>query len=377
MRLKKHNEGFSLVELLIAMAILSIIMLMVVQFMSTSSAANERTQYNMKAQTASNELINNLNTTLSMANYVRVVPCETGGTKQSQVYVKDGSTDGTRLEAMKTVAESSLSVPALTSDATTFTFDLVPDSYGNYVRTFSNVADLSDEQNYKDQRKVIVDMNNFRLPGEKKGTYYPLDSDTIEKDKNVRSFRCMKKILSDNSECFLYMKPSYIYIEYYNRTSTGEQLQYAIYQFDYVTDSDGNEVCSVYLKRGDLTNRNQMNRYTSAKTAINAIVADDKANKKQVGLLTDTLSDFYLSCDAEAGAFMVDFLMDVNGYMYNGKSIINLRNSQVLTERPQNSFKSNEKSEDYVAPDDESGGGGTEDDNSSESDSSEIPDSGN
>ena len=106
-------------------------------------------------------------------------------------------------------------------------------------------------------------------------------------------------------------------------------------------------------------------------------MADDKANKKQVGLLTDTLSDFYLSCDAEAGAFMVDFLMDVNGYMYNGKSIINLRNSQVLTERPQNSFKSNEKSEDYVAPDDESGGEGTEDDNSSESDSSETPDSGN
>lgn len=375
MRLKKHNEGFSLIELLIAMAILSIIMLMVVQFMSTSSAANKRTQYNMKAQTSSNELINNLNTTLSMANYVRVAPYETGGKKQSQVYVKDDSSNGIRKSEMKTVGESSLSVPALTSDATTFTFDLVPDSYGNYVRTFPNVADLSDEQNYKDQRKVIVDMNNFRLPGEKKGTYYPLESDTIEKDQNIRSFRCMKKILSDNSECFLYMKPSYIYVEYYDRTSSGDQLKYAIYKFDYSKDSDGKEVCSVYLNRGDIANRNQMNRYTSARSGIDTIVNDDKANNKQVGLLTDTLSDFYLSCDAEAGAFMVDFLMDVKGYLYNGRSIINIRNSQVLTERPQNSFKSNEQSEDYT-PSDESDGGETKDDNTSESGGSETPDSG-
>ena len=44
---RKHNQGFSLIELLIALTILSIVMIMVVQFMSTSSAAYRKNEKNL------------------------------------------------------------------------------------------------------------------------------------------------------------------------------------------------------------------------------------------------------------------------------------------------------------------------------------------
>ena len=74
MRQKHNNKGFSLVELLISMALLSIIMLMVVQFMATTTGANKKAKANMKAQTASEEFVGNIFDSMSMANYIRITP---------------------------------------------------------------------------------------------------------------------------------------------------------------------------------------------------------------------------------------------------------------------------------------------------------------
>ena len=45
---KRNNKGFSIIELLVSIAILSIIMLVVVQFMSTTSGAYQKNKKNLK-----------------------------------------------------------------------------------------------------------------------------------------------------------------------------------------------------------------------------------------------------------------------------------------------------------------------------------------
>lgn len=326
MKRVQQNKGFTLVELLISMALLSIIMLMVVQFMSTSTGANKRAKYNLKAQTAGSELITNMSETISQASYVQVVPYE------EQVYEKP---EGTRLEAMKT----SLRRP--TSDKTGFSFDLVPDDYGNFVRN-TNLEPL--------ERKVIVDMETYRLAGEKKDTYYPLSTDLDSSGVDVRSFRSMKQVSSGGDIFYLYVKPAYIYVENSVRESNSvgkkiEKLYYTIYRFDY-SDPDKTKV---YVYKDD-TMHNLANKVVTAKNRVNALSGED-------GLLTDDLKDFYLSCDAEGGAFMLDALMDVKGYMYNACETVALRNTEVLTARPYHSYRLGEGGEDadsgWTTPEDE------------------------
>lgn len=312
MKRMQRNKGFTLVELLISMALLSIIMLIVVQFMSTTTAAQKRTKYNLKAQTAANELMNNISDTMAQASYVRVVPAE------AKVYEK---TSGTRIEPMV----EGTSNP--TSDSSSFAFDLVPDDYGNYVR--------NTDTNTKN-RKVIVDMDTYQLVGEKQGTVYPLTNDLEAKGTDVRSFRCMKQKSGPNVK-YLYVKPAYIYVEYNGRTTNEggdleNHLYYVMYRFDY-SEPDS---AKVYMVRGE-TNHNTSEKLAAAKSAVDALSDED-------GLLTDDLEDFYLSCDAEGGAFMLDALMDVKGYMYNATTTVAVRNTEVLTAKPINSYQLGEGS---------------------------------
>lgn len=312
MKRVQRNKGFTLVELLISMALLSIIMLIVVQFMSTTTAAQKRTKYNLKAQTAGNELMNNISDTMSQASYVRVVPAE------EKVYKK---TSGTRIEPM----EEGTSNP--TSDSSSFAFDLVPDDYGNYVRnTDTNTVN----------RKVIVDMDTYQLVGEKQGTVYPLTNDLEAKGRDVRSFRCMKQTSGPNVT-YLYVKPEYIYVEYNGRTTNEEgdlenHLYYVMYRFVY----EDAKPTKVYMVRGETTH-NTFEKLAAAKSAVNGLSGEE-------GLLTDDLKDFYLSCDAEGGAFMLDALMDVKGYMYNATTTVAVRNTEVLTAKPINSYQLGEGS---------------------------------
>lgn len=345
MKRVQQNKGFTLVELLISMALLSIIMLMVVQFMSTTTGANRRAKYNMKAQTAGSELITNMSESISQASYVQVIPYE------ADVYEKP---EGTRLEAMKTC----LLRP--TSDTTGFSFNLVTDDYCNFVRN-TNLEPL--------ERKVIVDMQTYQLLGEKKDQIYPLSTDLDKSGADVRSFRSMKQVSKSGNVSYLYVKPAYIYVENSVREDNAvgvkvEKLYYTMYRFDY-SDPDKTKV---YVYKDD-TAHNFANKVVTAKNKADALSGED-------GLLTDDLKDFYLSCDAEGGAFMLDALMDVKGYMYNACETVALRNTEVLTARPYRSYRLGEGGddadsgwstpEDETNPDDE--GSGSEESGSGESD---------
>ncbi|MGN0438143.1 MAG: type II secretion system protein J [Lachnospiraceae bacterium] len=299
----QQNKGFSLIELLVSMALLSIIMLMVVQFMSTTTAANKRAKYNMKSQTSASELMTHISESIAVANYVQVVPYDSG------VYEKP---EGVRKEAMAT----GLLRP--TKDKAGFTFNLVCDNYVNFVRNTSREPD---------ERKVIIDRQTYKFPGVDKDTYYPLNNDLDTSGTDVRSFRAMKQVSNSGDVSFLYTKPAYIYIENSVREENSlgildEVLYYTIYRFDY-SDPDN---AKIYVYR-QKTAHDRVDKVDEAQTKVNALSGED-------GLLTDNLTDFYLSCDAEGGAFMLDALMNVKGYQYNVCETVILRNSNVLTPKP-------------------------------------------
>lgn len=302
---KNRNRGFTLVELLISMAILSIMMLMVVQFMSSTVMVNKKTKSNLKAQTEAKEVMSSISDNLMQANYVKVVP------RSNTVYVMNKTTGSSRTEELSTG-----------SSTITFPVDmcLVPDNYGNYVR---NVATDPDE------RKVIIDMDTYELLAEKVSDgAYPLSGD-LEVDVHARSFRILKQ-----SGEYLYVEPAYIYAEYIRTNSSGNDvLCNLIYRFDY--DTTSNKLKSIYLYRSseetDIGSQTA-GRYNSAKVAVNGLTGSD-------GLLTKNASDFYLSADAEGNALFVDALFKIKGYQYNSSDTINFRNSNVLTVRPQNAYK--------------------------------------
>lgn len=299
-RQMNKNKGFTLIELLISMALLSIIMVMVVQFMSSTAGANKKTQYNLKAQSVANEVISNISESLMRAEYVMVVPA-------NQSYYKMDPNITNRRE----------SLTATNIALTTFPTNcrLVPDNYGNYARPSAT----------EPERKVIVDLLSYELPGEKSGDVYPLATDLEQDGFNVRSFRILKQSLG-STEAYLYIEPAYIYIEYTVMSSSGtENLCYVIYRFD-------NEKIYMYRSSEKVNLDRYTPRFATAKSNVDALT-------KKEGLLTENVTDFYLSADAEGEAFMLNSLFNVNGYMFNSVTTVNFRNSQVLTVRPQNLYQ--------------------------------------
>lgn len=304
-RQMNRNKGFTLVELLISLALLSIVMVMVVQFMSSTAGANRKAQDNLKAQSVANEVMTNISDCLMQADFVKVVP------KNTTYYTLDKS-NGNRIESL-TDADAVTAPVDLPADC-----QLVPDNYGNYV---SNTPDV--------ERKVIVDFETYQLPGEKKNTIYPLEDD-LEADVEARSFRILKQEIADVNT-YLYVEPAYIYVEYYGLADDGVTTWDNLYSVIYRFDDDG----KIYMYRSP--EDSSYTSSTSERFSISKAAVDALSGTK--GLLTGYITDFYLSADADGNALLMDSLFDVNGYMFNAANTVKFRNSQVLTVRPQNLYK--------------------------------------
>ena len=308
-RQMNRNKGFTLIELLISMALLSIITLMVVQFMSSTAAANKKTQYNLKTQAVANEVIASISESLMRAEYVKVVPAN------NNFYQLDGTT-GNRIKSLTPASGAAVTLPA--------NGQLVPDNYGNYAHDTSSSTDNK-------ERKVIVDMDTYELPGEKKDDIYPLSGDLEGDGFEVRSFRILKQdIGGSGTDTYLYVEPAYIYFEYTVQDDSGnENLCNVIYGFK------GKKIYVYRSSEAINLGRNTKNRFADARGEVDSLITADKAQ----GLLTDNMTDFYLSADVDGNAIMLNSLFDVNGYMFNSATTVKFRNSQVLTVRPQNLYK--------------------------------------
>lgn len=294
-----RNKGFSLIELLVAVALLSIVMIMVTQFMGTTSGALTKTKNNLNLQTEAMELGEQLSDSLAQATYIRV------STQDKITYKLDNKLENERKKRSASVVGN-------------VTGDLVVDNYPNYLK--SGTSD----------RKIILNDTNYTLV-DATGATYPISGDGDS--TAVQSFR----LLTSNNVAGepLYVKPKYIYIRYQKKVNSIETEAYVIYYFK------DNEI---YMYRGDLSELEVSGTliadgYQAAVSKVNTVSTKGVGEN---GILTEGLSDCYFSADTEENTVFLDMLLEdskYNKYTYNYAETILLRNSNVLTVVPQKMYK--------------------------------------
>ena len=278
------NKGFSFIELLIAVTILSIIMIMVTQFMGTTSGALTKTKKNLAIQSEAAETGEKISDTLMKATYIRV------RTQDHNDYKLDTSLNGHRRKREATV-NAALSA------------DLVSDSYPYY---YAGNDDFNIGYDNVTATLVGLDENEVEIPG--------------TTDPSVVSFRHLTKTPGEK----LYVKPKYIYVRYKDKDNTGAIVdQYCIFRFE------GNNI--TIAKGSPVTGGD----------GFSDAVADVDNNGS---LLTEHARDCYFSADVAAETVYFDMIFAEDrfiNYSYHYEEAVAFRNSNVLKVIPQNMYRKN------------------------------------
>lgn len=300
----KHNRGFSLIELLIAITILSIVMVMIGQFMSSSTAAYKKTKSNLDVQSEAMNVIANISDTISQASYVRVA------VDSNSAYIIEDVSGGTASASRTRKVEPS--TVSLTSDkGATVDYDFVSDDYANHIRKVG-----------APERKVIINFDSYQFKAEKTADTYPLTDDLETGTQNVRSFRALRQ-----GTDYYYIQPKYIYFEYQDINNTGH-VNCVVYRVDMANSK-------IYLYR-ESHSSTEVDRYEKVTAKVDALCTSGGTT----GLLTSSIEDFYLSADVEGNAILINAVFEKRGgYQYNSIETIKFRNTNAITVRPQKLYK--------------------------------------
>lgn len=295
-KIKKKNQGFSLIELLIAVTILSIVMIMVVQFMSTSSMAYRKQKKNLSVQTKAMATMEQVSDTLMQANYVRIMSSD------DKLYTIEKSASGS-----STVSEYG-----------DIDYHLVPDNYANY----------SQMSKYNGTRDVIINLDTYDIVDDE-GNTYPKSSDNDYQDTvTVKSFRALNQ-----GGGYQYIKPAWIYAEYPNVDDSGNDVTtHVVYYFTDVKDAKDN-TCRLLVCREDVSSSTDALMKNYQFLVPRAAIGQD--NPEVVGIVSEDIVNFYISADPEGNALLTNVEFKDDGYEYNAIETIKFRNSNVLTVRPQ------------------------------------------
>lgn len=334
----KHNKGFSLIELLVSIAILSIIMVMVVQFMGTASVSLRRTRKQMDLQTSAIEFREQLSDAMMQATYVRIQAEGADGYKLDTGL--QTATVNKKRKRVELGSNTNITATTLVSGVSDLTF--VSDNYPSYCKSGSKDLD------------IYINSDNTLLGRDASGAEYPSTS-----DDSIRSFRLLSEGVSSGDS--YYIKPQYIYIRYQpeykvitnpggNDTtdSSIEKEQYIIYHFN-------NK--KIYMYSGEVTDPDTATNdgFAAAVTALQNETGDVGKKDKYVGLLTDLIRELYISVDTEANTVKLsaqlydseqpksqrDTVNDAKytKYIYDYEDSIVLRNAHSLTVAPNKLYK--------------------------------------
>ena len=326
----KRNKGFSLVELLVSIAILAIIMVMVVQFMGTASVSLRKTRKNMDLQTGAMEFREQFSDVMMQATYVKIV------TKDNKKYELDTSLTTSGKKKRKRV-DSSSTVTASELVAGETSLNLVSDNYPSYCKAGS-----------KDMNIYINE--NFTLVGKD-------DSTTVTAGNDIRSLR----ILSDGATGgkSYYVKPEYIYIRYQ-----------PTYETDAVAGTTTNKISSesyvlyhfngkrVYMYEGNVSNplTSTDDGFSTAKTELTTYTGENASVDDYAGLMLDLVNEVFISVDTTTNTFRINAqLYDSDQpksrrgtteddsaftkYIYDYEDSIVFRNANALTVAPNKLYK--------------------------------------
>lgn len=391
--IRKQNQGFSLIELLISMALLSIVMVMVVSFMGSSQAAYRKTRSNLNLQTEAMQVVEQMSDTMMQASYVRIATKDTG-----MYYVSKGDITSLNKRKVEKVDDTKYKKVE---------YDFVPDNYANYAWKCNMT---------EDGREVILDLDNVDLDDRyrivnRKDEAFPLSTDAdYVSGSEVRSFRALRPVGTDASgnpiaDDYRYVKPEFIYLIYQDSANVKEvnkqvpklkadgtpevdvngdpvyedakdasgnpikEYQYAtihvIYHITDITDTR-NKSCSIYMYK-ETAPAGTVVTYKHMKDKVLTLLGKSSVTKQAPsadeftkqeesstviaavkdgveGLVTDNIKDFYISADAEGNSLLANILFQDSKYEYNAVESINFRNSSVLSVRPQKLLKRVEKS---------------------------------
>lgn len=327
---KTKNKGFSLVELLIAVAILSIIMVMISGFLSSTLIAQKRTKKNMQMQTEAQRIYAQLSEVIMQATYVRVQ------TEDNKVY--EYNTSEKKFEQ--------------NASASLLSNMLVPDNYANYQ--------LDDGTN---ARKVIINYKTGEIYNEKDKKYPDAGKEIDSTDTSVISFRSLTKKDDELSKSasgkitnsvykeHYYVVPKYIYVEY---SCASDKKAFVIFRYGIPEGED--EKSSEYSKlkhrlymyrSGELDKSSVPSKGESLSESSGAGIhfstaknfIDEMAkNKNEEGLVSKYIENFYLTANPDENAMTFYLLVEderLKGYNYTLNETVNIRNSNVLTVKPQ------------------------------------------
>lgn len=305
----KSNKGFTLVELLISIAIMSVIMVMVVHIMSGSSVALRRTDKKLELQSEAMEFKEHFSDIIMQARYIRVESLD------NNIYKLDTNLNDTGKKNRKR---------DVNADATlTLAGTLVSDNYPNYSKAGNGNLD------------IYMKADNFTLYGkDETGKQYPSSIDSTK-----QSFRILTNNSVDGDP--YYVIPEYVYAIYdydpddpSNPDDGNGVYTYAIYHFvhDGVTDT-----YEVYCALGTVTDVVSLSDdgFTSAKANVDGMT-------KPTGLISEDVNDIYISADTDANTVYVDMQFENSRYLgqtYDYSDAIVLRNTHALTVSPNKMFK--------------------------------------
>ncbi len=298
MQLSGRNKGFSLIELLVAVAVMSIIMVMVVQMMGNSSVILRKTNKKLELQTEALEFREQFSDIIMQATYIRA---ESG---DNSMYRLDTNIDASNHNNRKRTAL----FMGVCEDS------LVSDNYPNYTVAGDNGYDIY--MNDDDYTLYCIDSS---------GTKH-------ESGSTIQSFR--KLLDGANAGEPRYIKPTYVYVRY-QRNNAAKTERYAIFRFV----ADGGKY-KVYVAKGTINNIDTAanDGFSAAKTAVDAkatAAGDD-------GLMSDKVKDVYFSADSLGNTVFIDMQFENATYIrqtYEYRDTISLRNSYALTVPPSKMFK--------------------------------------
>ena len=309
----KSNKGFTLVELLVSIAIMSIIMVMVVQIMGGSSVALRKTNKKLELQSEAMEFKEHFSDIVMQARYIRVEVADgtfyTLDTNLSEI------TTGIKKKDRNAIADTTTTLKLADT--------LVSDNYPDYSKAGNGNLD------------IYMKADNFTLYGkDESGNQYPASIDSTK-----QSFR----ILTSNSTTGkqYYVKPEYIYVIYKydpddpaNPDDGNGVYSYVIYRFDY--DKTAKKY-NVYCALGTVTDVSTLadDGFSVAKGEVDGMV-------KPSGLISENVKNVYFSADPDANTVYIDMQFqnaNYTGQTYDYSDAIVLRNTHALTVSPNKMFK--------------------------------------
>lgn len=287
---RNRNKGFSLVELLIAIAILAIIMVMMSSLLSSTLHEQRKTKKAMQMQTEAQRIYYQLSEALMQATYVRVESLD------GKLYDSEGKPES------KTLLSK----------------NLVPDNYPNYQ--------LGGETK---ERPVRVDLDTGEIFAGK-NKKYPLAGREIDKaDADVVSFWVLTKKIDDlegTYRDYYYVKPKYIYIEY---SSDKLRKSYVIFAYD-----EGKNELRMYRPDSDFAQADVPG------ASANFAVAKGNLSASE-GLVTSYVQkdSFYLTANPAENYVKISMKIEDSKYKgcgYQLNETVNIRNTNVLSVKPLN-----------------------------------------